>query len=80
MTKASGNKVVGYEIKVIHNPNYVGVGAGGVQFAYGTAKVSADSTIVHWYREHDGYEVAEIVEDTGETVKEATGKAAKAKE
>ena len=80
MTKASSNKVVGYEIKVIHNPNYVGVGAGGVQFAYGTAKVAADSTIVHWYRDHDGYTVTEIVEEAAETVKDTTGKAAKAKE
>lgn len=71
------DKIMGYVIKVIHNPNYVGTGAGGVQFAYGTAKVAADSTIVHWYREHDGYEVTEIVE---EPAKETAGKATKAKE
>lgn len=50
----------------------MGVGAGGVQFAYGQATVSADSTIVGWYRQHDGYEVTEITEegdDSGKTEK-----------
>lgn len=62
---AARNKKVlkGYEIAVKTNPNYVGTGAGGVQFAYGKATVAADSPIVNWYREHAGYEVTEITEE-----------------
>ena len=40
--------------------NYCGVGAGGVQFAYGKAKVR-ESWVLDWYREH-GYTVTELEE------------------
>lgn len=55
-------KVKGYIIKVKNRPNYNGVGAGGVQFAYGQATIEG-GTIVDWYKEHAGYEVNEILED-----------------
>ena len=61
--KQDKKNIKGYRIRVKTNPNYVGVGAGGVQFAYGQATVHADSTIVGWYREHEGYEVTEITEE-----------------
>lgn len=35
--------------------NFVGVGAGGVQFAYGKAEVQ-EGWVLDWYREH-GYKV-----------------------
>lgn len=53
--------VKGYVITVKGKPNYNGIGAGGVQFAYGKATV-AGGTIVNWYKEHEGYEVEEIHE------------------
>lgn len=37
------------------DPNYCGVGAGGVQFAYGTAEVN-EGWVLDWYKEH-GYKV-----------------------
>lgn len=51
-------KVVKYRIKVTANPDFCGVGAGGVQFANGEA-VIGKSALVNWYREHKGYEVME---------------------
>lgn len=66
MAKASAKKISGYEITVTANPNFVGIGAGGVQFAYGKATVTSDSAIVNWYKEHEGYEVKEIKEDESE--------------
>lgn len=60
--KATKKKITGYKIKVTSNPGFVGIGAGGVQFAYGEAAI-AGGTIVDWYREHDGYEVTEITSD-----------------
>ena len=69
-TEKTAKKVTGYKIKVVANPTFVGVGAGGIQFAYGEA-IIAGGTIVNWYREHDGYDVTEITEDTpGEEPKE----------
>lgn len=38
--------------------NYCGVGAGGVQFAYGKAIIE-NGWIANWYREH-GYEVNDV--------------------
>ena len=52
-----------YKIKVKNNPNFCGVGAGGVQFAHGEA-VLPECRMVEWFREHEGYEVVEI-EDGG---------------
>lgn len=40
--------------------DYCGVGAGGIQFAYGKAIVY-EGWVLQWYREH-GYTVEEIVE------------------
>ncbi|EOZ2853479.1 hypothetical protein ACQQ4G_003137 [Listeria monocytogenes] len=42
------------------NKNYVGVGAAGVQFAYGKAIVH-EGWVLDWYREH-GYKVTEYKE------------------
>lgn len=42
------------------NSNYCGVGAGGVQFAYGQAEV-LEGWVCEWYKER-GYEVVEIKE------------------
>lgn len=44
--------------------NYCGVGAGGVQFAYGKAKVR-EGWVLDWYREH-GYNVTELEETADE--------------
>lgn len=38
--------------------NFVGIGAGGVQFAYGKAVIN-EGWVLEWYREH-GYEISEI--------------------
>lgn len=56
-------KVTGYEIKVVTNPSFCGIDAGGVQFSYGKAQIT-EGRMVEWFREHEGYEVTEIaVED-----------------
>lgn len=59
MAGKKNKSVVGYEVKVVSNPEYCGIGAGGVQFAYGKAQIT-DGRMVEWFREHDGYEVTEI--------------------
>lgn len=51
-----------YKITVKNNPRFVGVGAGGVQFANGSA-VIPEGRMVKWFRDHNGYEVAEVKED-----------------
>ena len=38
-------------------PNYNGIGAGEVQFAYGKAEV-CEGWVLEWYREH-GYKITE---------------------
>lgn len=64
MAVKKAKAVPGYEIKVRDNPEFCGVGAGGVQFAYGKAQITS-GRMVDWFREHDGYEVTEIpAEDT----------------
>lgn len=55
----------GYEITVDSAPDFCGVGAGGVQFAYGKAQITA-GRMVEWFREHEGYTVAEIAAPGGE--------------
>ena len=62
MAAKKAKKITGYEIKVTGNPKFCGIGAGGVQFAYGKAQI-AEGRMVEWFREHDGYEVTEIAED-----------------
>lgn len=56
-------KVKMYKIIVKNNPNFVGKGAGGVQFANGSA-VIPDGRMVDWFRNHSGYEVSEVKEDS----------------
>ena len=46
------------------DPKYCGVGAAGVQFAYGRAEVN-EGWVLDWYREH-GYTVEEIKEKDAE--------------
>lgn len=60
MAAKKAKKITGYEIKVVTNPNFCGVDAGGVQFSYGKAQITG-GRMVDWFREHDGYEVTEIV-------------------
>ena len=43
-------------VQVKNNPNFCGIGAGGVQFANGKAVVDS-GRMAEWFREHDGYEV-----------------------
>ncbi len=38
-----------------NDPNYCGIGAAGVQFAYGQAEVN-EGWVLEWYKEH-GYTV-----------------------
>lgn len=47
-----------YIVKVIDNPEYCGVGAGGVQFANGQAVIESER-MAAWFREHKGYTVTE---------------------
>lgn len=55
-TKKTENK--SYTVKVKNNPNFCGIGAGGVQFANGEAKVTS-TRMAAWFKEHEGYEVTE---------------------
>lgn len=59
MAVKKASTVSGYEIKVKGNPEFCGIGAGGVQFAYGKAQIT-NGRMVEWFREHEGYEVTEI--------------------
>lgn len=54
--------------------NFCGVGAAGVQFAYGKAEVN-EGWVLNWYREH-GYKVTakEAEKEADETDKEAETK------
>lgn len=65
MAKKSTKKVIGYEIRIASNPAFCGVDAGGVQFAYGKARIEG-GRMVEWFREHEGYEVSEIVSEAEE--------------
>ena len=47
-----------YTVKVKNNPEFCGIGAGGVQFANGEAHITSDR-MAAWFREHEGYEVIE---------------------
>nr|DAL40875.1 MAG TPA_asm: hypothetical protein [Caudoviricetes sp.] len=65
MAVKKAKAVTGYEIKVVGNTEFCGVGAGGVQFAYGKAQITG-GRMVDWFREHEGYEVTEIVTEVDE--------------
>lgn len=43
-------------IKVKNNPDFCGIGAGGVQFANGKAVITS-KRMADWFTEHEGYEV-----------------------
>lgn len=60
---AAKKKTKGYIITVKNNPNFVGIGAGGVQFANGKAKIASER-MAAWFNEHEGYEVKEITEES----------------
>ncbi len=57
----TANKPKMYIVTVKNNPNFVGTGAGGVQFANGEARVTSER-MAAWFREHPGYEVKEAAE------------------
>lgn len=65
MATKKANKVTGYEIKVATDPNFCGIGAGGVQFSYGKAQIT-EGRMVEWFREHKGYEVTELAVEENE--------------
>lgn len=65
MAAKKAKAVTGYEIKVVGNTEFCGVGAGGVQFAYGKAQITG-GRMVDWFREHEGYEVTEIMTENEE--------------
>lgn len=46
-------------------PGYCGVGAGGVQFAYGVAEVN-EGWVCDWYK-NKGYDIEEVIEVKEET-------------
>ena len=48
-----------YKIKVVTNPDFCGVDAGGVQFAHGEAIIE-NARMASWFQEHDGYAVEEV--------------------
>ncbi len=48
-----------YKIEVVGKPTYCGIGAGGVQFANGSAIIS-EGNLVKWFNEHKGYKVTEV--------------------
>ncbi len=54
--KTTENKEKGFIVKVVGNPAYCGIGAGGVQFANGEAYITSER-MAEWFREHEGYEV-----------------------
>lgn len=50
-----------YIVTVDNNPEFMGKGAGGVQFANGTATVES-KRLANWFKEHPGYTVKEVKE------------------
>lgn len=49
-------KTASWLVKVKNNPEFCGIGAGGVQFAGGQAVIHS-ARMAQWFMEHDGYEV-----------------------
>ena len=45
-------------VEIVNNPDYCGVGAGGIQFANGQALIKSER-MAAWFKEHKGYKVAE---------------------
>lgn len=56
--KAAGKSEKSYRVKVTANPEFCGIGAGGVQFAHGEALIRS-KRMAEWFREHDGYTVTD---------------------
>lgn len=54
--KTAKEKNPSWLVKVKNNPDFCGIGAGGVQFADGQATVTSER-MADWFTEHDGYEV-----------------------
>ena len=54
--KANGGQ---WTVTVKNNPTFCGIGAGGAQFANGTAVVNS-ARLAQWFKEHDGYEVEAV--------------------
>lgn len=50
-----------YIVTVDNNPEFMGKGAGGVQFANGSATVE-NERLANWFKEHPGYTVKEVKE------------------
>mgnify|MGYP002672866939 CR=1 FL=1 len=55
-----------YKIKVITNPDFCGVDAGGVQFAHGEAIIES-ARMASWFQEHEGYSVEEVTKNTNDS-------------
>ena len=51
-----------YVITVKNNPNFVGKGAGGIQFANGKA-TTTNPRLAKWFKGHKGYTVTEVKEE-----------------
>lgn len=51
-----GKVEVVWRVKVKDNPDFCGIGAGGVQFANGQAVIHSER-MAQWFMEHAGYEV-----------------------
>lgn len=47
-----------YIVTIAENKTFCGEGAGGAQFAHGTATIT-DDWLAEWFRTHDGYTVSE---------------------
>ena len=64
-----------YIIKVETNPAFCGIDAGGVQFANGQAIIE-ECPLLNWFKEHEGYSVETVEENTEEkaTTKKAAAK------
>ena len=48
-----------YKVTVKDNSGYCGEGAGGAQFAHGSALITS-SRLAAWFKEHKGYTVEEV--------------------
>lgn len=54
--KENAGEKMHWTVKVKNNPDFCGIGAGGVQFANGRAEIKS-RRMAEWFREHEGYEV-----------------------
>ncbi len=63
-TRSNGEKK--FTVKVKNNPDFCGVGAGGIQFANGKAE-NVNERMAAWFREHEGYEVLEASAGSADT-------------